>query len=51
MLYVFKFIKMIDMDLQRLKWTKNVRRIDDAWAYAEFKAGQLFKLAWKDALL
>lgn len=36
------------MNLQRLKWTKNVRRIDDAWAYAEFKAGQLFKLAWKD---
>jgi hypothetical protein len=36
------------MDLQRLKWTKNVRRTDDDWAYAEFKIGHLFKLAWKD---
>jgi hypothetical protein len=36
------------MDLQRLRWTKNVKRGDDAWAYSQFKAGDLFKLAWKD---
>lgn len=36
------------MNLQRLKWTKNVRRIDGAWAYSQFKVSELFKLAWKD---
>jgi len=36
------------MDLQSLKWTKNVRRGDNAWAYSQFKASDLFKLAWKD---
>jgi len=36
------------MDLQRLRWTKNVKRGDRAWAYSQFKAGDLFKLAWKD---
>jgi len=46
--YLFKFTKIIGMDLQRLKWTKNVTRIDDAWAYSRFKADDLFKLAWKD---
>lgn len=35
------------MDLQRLYWTKNVKPIQ-GWAYSEFKAGNLFKLAWKD---
>jgi hypothetical protein len=36
------------MDLQDLKWTKNVRRGDGAWAYLEYKVSDLFKLAWKD---
>ena len=36
------------MDLQRLRWTKNVKRDDGAWAYSDFKIGDLFKLAWKD---
>lgn len=36
------------MDLQRLKWTKNVKRGDKAWAYSQFKVADLFKLAWKD---
>lgn len=36
------------MDLQGLKWTKNVRRGDGAWAYSQFKVFDLFKLAWKD---
>jgi hypothetical protein len=36
------------MDLQDLKWTKNVRRSDDAWAYSQFQVSHLFKLAWKD---
>lgn len=36
------------MDLQNLKWTKNVRRADGAWAYSQFKVSELFKLAWKD---
>jgi hypothetical protein len=36
------------MDLQGLKWTKNVRRSDNAWAYSQFKVSDLFKLAWKD---
>jgi hypothetical protein len=35
------------MDLQRLRWTKNVKRDDGAWAYSDFKIGDLFKLAWK----
>ncbi|MEH1908257.1 hypothetical protein [Nostoc sp.] len=35
-------------DLQRLKWTKNVKRDDGAWAYCQFKVSDLFKLAWKD---
>jgi hypothetical protein len=36
------------MDLQHLKWTKNVRREDGDWAYKGFKVFDLFKLAWKD---
>lgn len=36
------------MNLQNLKWTKNVRRADSAWAYPQFKVSDLFKLAWKD---
>lgn len=36
------------MDLQHLRWTKNVKPNDKPWAYEEFKVGQLFKLAWKD---
>ena len=36
------------MDLQRLKWTKNVKPSDKPWAYEEFKVGKLFKLTWKD---
>jgi hypothetical protein len=36
------------MDLQDLKWTKNVRRGDGAWAYSQYKVSDLFKLAWKD---
>jgi hypothetical protein len=36
------------MDLQGLRWTKNVRRGDGAWAYSQFKVSDLFKLAWKD---
>lgn len=35
------------MNLQHLQWTKNVKPID-GWAYREFKASELFKLAWKD---
>jgi hypothetical protein len=37
------------MNLQSLKWTKNVRpKNDEPWAYQAFKSGNLFKLAWKD---
>lgn len=36
------------MNLQCLKWTKNVLPADDGWAYSKFKVGELFKLAWKD---
>lgn len=36
------------MDLQGLRWTKNVRRGDGAWAYSQLKVSDLFKLAWKD---
>ncbi|WP_046662756.1 hypothetical protein [Microcystis aeruginosa] len=36
------------MDLQALKWTKNVRRHDGTWAYREYKVSNSFKLAWKD---
>lgn len=36
------------MNLTNLKWTKNIRRADGAWAYSEFKAYHLFKLAWRD---
>ncbi len=36
------------MHLTNLKWTKNIRRADGAWAYLEFKAYHLFKLAWRD---
>jgi hypothetical protein len=46
---IFQFFTgIIDIDLQGLKWTKNVRRGDDAWAYSQFKVSDLFKLAWKD---
>lgn len=36
------------MDLQKLRWTKNVRRDDGTWAYSQFKVSDLFKLAWRD---
>jgi hypothetical protein len=36
------------MDLQALKWTKNVKRNDGTWAYREYKVSDSFKLAWKD---
>ncbi len=37
------------MDLSNLKWTKNVKHKDgELWAYPDFNAGDLFKLAWKD---
>lgn len=36
------------MNLERLKWTKNVKREDGEWAYWRYKADDLFKLAWKD---
>jgi hypothetical protein len=36
------------MDLQGLKWTKNVKRDDGAWAYSQYQVSDLFKLAWKD---
>ncbi|MFM6899926.1 MAG: hypothetical protein ACKPKF_22570, partial [Microcystis panniformis] len=36
------------MDLQYLKWTKNVRRNDGTWAYREYKVSDSFQLAWKD---
>jgi hypothetical protein len=36
------------MDLQDIKWTKNVRRSDGAWAYREYTVSDSFKLAWKD---
>jgi hypothetical protein len=35
------------MNLESLKWTKNVRP-DEGWAYSEFKKSELFKLAWKE---
>lgn len=35
------------MNLERLKWTKNVKREDAEWAYLN-KVGDLFKLAWRD---
>ncbi|NCR53111.1 MAG: hypothetical protein GPJ10_06670 [Microcystis aeruginosa L211-07] len=36
------------MDLQDLKWTKNVKRHDNTWAYREYKVSARFRLAWKD---
>lgn len=37
------------MDFQQLKWTKNIRPLDNEfWAYEKFGAGCLFKLAWKN---
>lgn len=36
------------MNLQHLKWTKNVRPADGGYAYSQFKVSELFKLAWKD---
>jgi hypothetical protein len=35
------------MNLQSLQWTKNVRPAE-GWAYNQFKATNLFKLAWRD---
>ena len=32
--------------LQKLLWTKNIKPVQD-WAYLNFRAGELFKLAWK----
>lgn len=40
--------QILSMNLQDLKWTKNVKRDDGDWAYKKFKASDLFKLAWKD---
>lgn len=34
------------MNLESLKWTKNVRPAD-GWAYCEFESSKLFKLAWR----
>jgi hypothetical protein len=37
------------VDLQRLKWTKNIKaQGDEFWAYAQFKVNHLFKLNWKE---
>jgi len=37
------------MNLQHLKWTKNVKpKGDEPWAYKQFGVGSLFKLAWRD---
>jgi len=37
------------MNLQDMKWTKNVRpQGSEFWAYQSFRVGSLFKLAWKD---
>jgi hypothetical protein len=36
------------MDLQALKWTKNVRRNDGTWAYRKYKVSSPFQLEWKD---
>lgn len=37
------------MDLQNLKWTKNVvPKGNEPWAYQAFGTGHLFKLAWRD---
>jgi hypothetical protein len=37
------------VNLQKLRWTKNVKSKDqEPWAYEAFKIGNLFKLAWKD---
>ncbi|MEH2361888.1 hypothetical protein [Nostoc sp.] len=36
------------MNLQNLKWTKNIKTTEEPWAYKSFKVGNLFKLAWKD---
>lgn len=37
------------MNLQKLRWTKNVKpKNQEPWAYEAFKIGNLFKLAWKD---
>lgn len=40
------------MNLQNLKWTKNVRPrpTDCSWAYSEFKVHKPFRLAWRDNL-
>ena len=36
------------MNLQHLKWTKNVKPADGGYAYSQFKVSELFKLAWRD---
>jgi hypothetical protein len=37
------------VDLQNLKWTKNiVPQNNEHWAYQPFGKGHLFKLAWRD---
>jgi hypothetical protein len=37
------------MNLQNLKWTKNIKPAgQELWAYQSFEIGSLFKLAWKD---
>lgn len=36
------------LNLQNLKWTKNVKPVDGSYAYSDHKVSSLFKLAWKD---
>ncbi|MDP5337787.1 MAG: hypothetical protein NWQ28_04325 [Nodularia sp. (in: cyanobacteria)] len=36
------------INLQHLKWTKNVKPANGGYAYSKFKVFELFKLAWKD---
>lgn len=39
----------MNFDLQRWKWTKNVKPQDhEFWAYLQFKMGHLFNLNWKE---
>ena len=36
------------LNLQNLKWTKNVKPNDGSYAYSEHKVSNLFKLTWRD---
>lgn len=35
------------MDLQQLKWTKNIKPTGGLYAYSQFKVSELFKLTWR----